>query len=319
MTKSSIAATLTAAFILCVAASSGNAQTQNVLLVPDSVNDRVSAFSAFDGSIVDLDFIVDTTNLDSPVNAIASGRGTIFVSEDDNGVFEYDSSGNLIGNFAGPDQGLGGVGGLETNGDSLFVVSSQGDDSIQEFNLVTGVQSTWATEDDTSALRGSNDILFRENDVLVSAFFSDNIERFDLDGNFLSTFVDGNGDDGIDFPLQIHEASNGDIFAAGLQAPGGIYQYDSDGDLIEFFDVDSVRGVHELDNGNLLFSSAGLGVVVLDLETGVQTEITRGVEIGAWQSIERVTITAVPEPSGVLLVTMVALPMIVRRKRRVGC
>lgn len=319
MTKSSIAATLTAAFILCVAASSGNAQTQNVLLVPDSVNDRVSAFSAFDGSIVDLDFIVDTTNLDSPVNAIASGRGTIFVSEDDNGVFEYDSSGNLIGNFAGPDQGLGGVGGLETNGDSLFVVSSQGDDSIQEFNLVTGVQSTWATEDDTSALRGSNDILFRENDVLVSAFFSDNIERFDLDGNFLSTFVDGNGDDGIDFPLQIHEASNGDIFAAGLQTPGGIYQYDSAGDLIEFFDVDSVRGVHELDNGNLLFSSAGLGVVVLDLETGVQTEITRGVEIGAWQSIERVTITAVPEPSGVLLVTMVALPMIVRRKRGVGC
>ena len=315
--------TLMAALMMFVAANSVHAQT--ILLVPASGNNRVSAFSAFDGSIIDLDFIADdavfaddgteitASTLDTPINAIASGRGTIFVSDQDEGVFEYDFNGNLIGNVAGPTQGIGQVQGIETRGDSLFANSAEGADSVQEFNLVTGAQSTWTTTN----LNGINDILFRENDVLISNFFSDNIERYDLDGNFLSTFVDGDPDDGIDFPLQIHEASNGDILAAGLSTPGGIYRYDSDdGTLIEFIDVGSVRGVHELENGNLLFSSAGLGVVVLDLETGAQTEITRGVEIGTWRSIEAVTI-AVPEPSGVLLVTIVALPaMLVRRKRQ---
>lgn len=299
---------------MCVVANSVEAQT--ILLVPDSENQRVSAFDAFDGSIIDLNFIPDdgaqggTSTLDSPFNAIGSGRGTIFVSDEDaDSIFEYGFDGNLIGTFAGPNEDIGGVRGIAINGDSLFVNSTQGDDKVEQFNIVTGEQSTWTT----SELASQQDILFRENDVLISNFFSDNIERYDLDGNFLSTFVDGDTN-GIDFPQQIHEASNGDIIVAGLSSPAGLYRYDSNGELLEFYDVGSVRGVYELGNGNILYSSLVSGIVSLDLTSGDSTQI---VNEGSYRYIEAVTV-AVPEPSGFLVIMMAFSGMFLRRKSKVG-
>ena len=294
---------------MCVVTTS--IQGQTVLLIPDSANSRVSAFSPVAGSMIDLNFIPDdgplgNSTLDDPRNAIGSGRGTIFVSDEDaDAVFEYGFDGNLIGTFADATQGLGGVRGIAVNGDSLYVNSTAGTDSVQEFNLVTGVQSTWTTTNLASQI----DIHFRDNDVLISNFFSDNVERYDLDGNFLSTFVDGNGTDGVDFPQQIHEASNGDILVAGLSTPEGIYRYDASGNLLSYTDVGSIRGLYELQNGNILFTSVAFGVVALEPSTGQLTQIASPGG-SSWQFIEAVT---VPEPTGFHLI-LIALPALYRRK-----
>lgn len=282
--------------------------SQTVLLIPDSVNSRVAAFSAFDGSVIDLNFISPDGTLDTPLNVIDSGRGTIFVSDDDF-IFEYGQDGNFIGTFAGPNQGLSNVTGIAVNGSSLFANVTGGPDSVQEFDLVTGVQSTWATEN----LNSIQDITFRSNDVLISNFFTDNVERYDLDGNFLSTFADGDGINSIDFPQQIHETANGDILVGGLLNPQGIYRYDSLGDLISVDDVGlGIRGVYELENGNILYSTV-LGVLSFDPTTDSSLLITNDLE-GVWGYIEPVTVS-VPEPTSFTLLLLGSPLLLLRRKR----
>lgn len=256
-----------------------------VLLIPDSFNDRVAAFSPVDGSVIDLNFIAADGILDQPFNAIDSGRGTIFISDDDC-IFEYGLDGKFISTFAGPDQGLGNVRGLTVQGDSLFVNVTQGADSVDEFNLITGVQSTWTTTN----LNSNQDITFRANDVLIGNFFTDNIERYDLDGNFLSTFHDSDGETSIDFPQQIIEASNGDVLIGGLVTPAGLYRFDADGNFISLssiFDL-GVRGVHELENGNFLIATS-LGVLTFNPVTNQSAVVTTDMD-GVWNFIEKVDV-----------------------------
>ena len=58
------------------------ATAQDVLLIPDGIDRHIFAFSPVDGAIIDLDFVpADPPHMMSPFNAVASGRGTIFVSD----------------------------------------------------------------------------------------------------------------------------------------------------------------------------------------------------------------------------------------------
>lgn len=304
------------AMILLVAIGlAATASAQTVLLIPDSTNDRVAAFSAADGSLINLDFIPsDPNNLSTPINAISSGRGTVFLSDQiEDAVFEYGLDGSFIGTIADATDGLDNVRGIEVFDNMLYVTvgSNAGglQDTIQRFDTNGGSQTTWATTNIDSPF----DILFRRTTSVTSALVAnidtDNIDEYDTSGNFFGTFHDSDGLTGIDFPEQLHEAANGDILAGGFSTPAGVYRYDSSGNQINYFDVGTgVRGVYELQNGNILWS-AGSGVFSLDPNTGQSDLIT---DDGSFRFIEAVVI---PEPCCSVLIWMVMLTVLGIRRR----
>ncbi len=291
------------------------AGAQTVLLIPDSTADRVAAFSPVDGSLIDLNFIpADPDNLSTPINAIESGRGTIFVSDQlDDAVREYAMDGSFLGTVVDATDGLDNIRGIEIYEGNLYVTVGGNTgglvDTIQRFDTNGGSQTTWATTNVDSPF----DILFRRTTsvptALVANIDTENIDEYDTSGSFLGTFVDSDGISGIDFPEQLHETVNGDILAGGFSPPAGIYRYDSLGNQTDYYDVGTgVRGVYELQNGNILWT-AGSGVFSLDPGTGVSQLIT---DDGSFRFIELAT---VPEPGcGLLICTAFVIALGIRRR-----
>jgi hypothetical protein len=275
---------------------------QSLLLVPDSTADQVSAFSPFDGSLVNLSFITNHGGLSTPINATDSGRGTVFLSDQvADAVFEYAFDGTFLGVVAdGPTNGLNNVRGITVHDGALYIANADApnNDTIVRIDLTTGMQTAWATGVDPF------DVYFRSGDVLVSDIGDDNIEAFDFSGAPLPPFHDSDGVTGIDFPEQIQETSAGDVLVGGFSPPDGVYTYDSTGTQVDYFAASGVRGVFELGNGNIMFTNSA-GVNILDVATGgVSTVAT-----GSYRFIELVTI---PEPasSGMLLL---GIPLLVCR------
>ncbi len=300
---------------LVVAGLSTAVGAQSVLLIPDSTADRVSAFSPVDGSIIDLNFIPpDPDNLSTPINAIRSPQGTIYVSDQlDDAVREYKLDGGFVGTVVDASNGLDNIRGIDFYEGNLYVTVGGNNgglgDTIQRFDANGGSQITWATTNIDSPF----DIIFRATTpvptALVANIDTENIDEYDTSGNFLGSFVDSDGVSGIDFPEQLHETANGDILAGGFSVPAGIYRYDSSGNQINYFDVGTgVRGVYELQNGNILWT-AGSGVFSLDPNTGQSLLIT---DDGSFRFIESVL---VPEPACGLLASMAFLVAFGIRRR----
>jgi len=90
------------------------------LLIPNSGRDQIWQVSAFDGSIISQNYIFDAA-LSTPNHAIASGRGTIFISDQIlDSVREYDLNANYLGDVAGAAQGLDNIRGIAVrNGEPL--------------------------------------------------------------------------------------------------------------------------------------------------------------------------------------------------------
>jgi hypothetical protein len=223
-----------------------------VLLIPDWTYDRVLAFDPYDGSYVE-EIIPSDGRLSSPKCAIPSTRGTIFVSDQvSDAVFEYDTDGNYITTIANlASSGIDNIRGITVYNEYLYVTVYQGShaETIQRFDLNGGSQLTWTS----SHINSPFDIHFRSNDALVTNADSDAIDRYDHSGTWLGTFVGT----GIQFPSQIYERSNGNLYITGTFSPAGIYEYDQNGALLNYYPIDrTMRGVYELGNGLLLFSSS---------------------------------------------------------------
>jgi len=224
----------------------------DVLLIPDWTYDRVLAFDPYDGSYIG-EIIPDDGRLSSPKSAIPSTRGTIFVSDQlEDAVFEYDTDGNYITTIVNQaSSGIDNIRGITVNNGYLYVTVYQGTyaDTIQRFDLNGGSQMTWTSTQIDSPF----DIHFRSNDALVTNADSDAIDQYNHNGNWLGTFVGT----GIEFPSQIYERSNGNLYVTGSFSPAGIYEYDQNGVQLNYYPIAlTMRGVYELGNGLILFTSS---------------------------------------------------------------
>lgn len=285
-----------------------SASAGGLLLIPDSGLDKVWAFDPFDGSVVNNNFIPDDGRMDLPLTPLDSGHGTILLSDQNaDAVFEYGYDGSYIRTIAdGPTNGLDNVRGIAVYNDQIYVCVDSGTtpDSIQRFDMDGSGQTTWAT-----GIGSGWFIKFRGSDALVSDSGDDNIERFDLDGNPLTPFHDSDGVVGIDFPQQLCERDNGNILAAGFSVPAGIYQYDSLGNELNYYDIDlAIRGLWELENGKFLFTG-GTRVGTYDPVSGEVVDIVNDLS----SSFRHIGYTPIPEPSGLLLLTAVGALALRRR------
>ena len=223
----------------------------DVLLIPDWTNDRVLGFDPYDGSYIG-EIIPDDGRLSSPKCAIPSSRGTIFVSDQiEDSVFEYDIDGNYITTIVNQaSSGIDNIRGITVYNSYLYVTVFQGSyaETIQRFDLNGGSQTTWTS----TQINSPFDIHLRSNDALVANANSDAIERYDHSGNWLGTFVGT----GIEWPSQIYECDNGNLYVTGSFSPAGIYKYDQNGNQLNYYPIArTMRGVHELGNGLLLFTT----------------------------------------------------------------
>ncbi len=274
------------ALFLAVAATAASA---DVLLIPDSAGDKIWAFDPVDGSVLSDDYIPADGNMIQPINIVDSGRGTFLVSDENaDAVLEYAITGEFIHVLAGPAQGLDALQGLTVYQGAAYV-GSRTAKAIFRIDLETMEVTPWAENAGTP-----RDIVFRGDDALVTnsdseANGGENIERYALDGTFLSTLHDSDGVTGIDFPQQLQVEDSGDVLAAGFSAPRGLYRYDGFGNEQEAFTniITSPRGIQRLGNGKLLYAG-GTRVMIYDPETGTEETVIneRGI---SFRYIERST------------------------------
>lgn len=235
---------------------------QSFLLIPDWTNDRVCALSPVDGSVINANFIPTNNQLlDSPKHALPTPTGTILVADQvKDAVHEFDGFGNYIRTIANlQNNQIDNIRGIAIRDGKLYVTVGSGthQNTVQRFNLDGTGQETFINQNLSSPFA----IYFRENDMLITNSSSHLIQRFDLSGAFLNTWVGAT----IRFPQQItRRRSNGNLLVAGFSSPAGIYEYDAAGNQVAYYAVSSgPRGAYELENGLILFTDAA-GVKVFD-------------------------------------------------------
>ena len=265
---------------------------QGFLLIPDSDDGVVGAYSPFDGSLSEENFLVGNTELSLPINAIDSGNGTILLSDQAfDRVYEYGFNGTFLGIALDEKTGINNVRGITLNngGDLLAAIGiGQFGETVQRFDLQGGQETVVA---------GVNpfDVLVRDNDILVSNIAGDEqVESYDFDGNLNFVF-----ESNIQFPEQICETANGQILVAGFDPPAGIYMYNSAGFQIDFWGVGPVRGVYQLGNGNILYTT-GNGVFSLNPNTDESETIVTG---GSYRFIEAIGVDDDDDGGGINVTT----------------
>jgi len=303
------------AFILGAIAFSLSTSTavQADLMVVDSLSDRVVLVNEFDGSIINTSFITDSTRFSTIVNAVSSGSNTVFISDQvANAVFEYSTSGAYLRTVVSSTaNGLSNIRGIAVRNDRLYVTVASGiyANTVQSFRLDGSDQQTFIS----AKLDSPYDVYFRGSDVLVSNSGSDDIERFDLNGNYLNTLVSSTGTGGVNFPQQIHERANGNLLVGGFSVSAGIYEYLSNGTQVNYYNLPGPRAAYELGNGKYLYS-AGTRLAVFDPVTLVSTDIINNLN-SSFRYIEK--LQAVPEPgSWLVLGSLGGLVAVCRRRVR---
>jgi hypothetical protein len=248
-----------------------------LLLVPDWTNDKVLAFDAVTGDLVDENFI-PTANpqLQSPKEALQSPWGTILVSDQlSDAVQEFDTSGTYLGVFApagGPNPSIldnvRGIAFRPNNNLLVTVASGANQNTIQQFDTGGVNIGTFI-----SGISSPFDIMYRMGNILVSGSSTPDINMYDTLGNFISTFYSGSQ---LTFAQQMLELSNGNVAVAGFSSPSGIVILSSTGTYITTLSgVSGNRSVYRLPNGNFLTTNS-TGIHEIDDTTGalVRTILT---------------------------------------------
>lgn len=282
---------------LLLASAALPAAAQDVLLIPDSDGDRVWAFSAADGQLIDDAFITDPGSADGvdifnrPLEVLLGSDGNLLISDQfADVVSEFAPDGSFIRVFS-----LGGVrdtdvmdnirGGhvltqgpnagdvLITNNGRLndLVISQK---NVKSFNADDGSEQDDFAFNRYGGIRGPFDVIEYNGEVLVADEGQDKIVRYTMDGKFNERFTSAFDVPQLDFPQQMAIASNGNLLVCSFSA-GVILEFDPAANLVGQYDpgtLELYRGIAELDNGNLLVTTTS-GVfevnragVVVDVE-----------------------------------------------------
>ncbi len=256
------------------------ASGQDVLLIPDSSGDRIWAFSAVDGGLIDDAFITDPGSVNGvdvfnrPLEVLVGSDGNLLVLDQfADVVSEFAPDGSFLGVFS-----LGGVrdtdvmdnirGGhvltagpyagdvLVTNLGRLndLVISQK---NVKRLGADDGGELGDFAFNRYGGIRGPFDVLEYNGEVLVADEGQDKIVRYTLEGKFNEQFVNRISLPQLDFPQQMSVSSAGTLLVCSF-SNGVILEFDPDANLIGQYDpgtLELYRGVVELDNGNLLVTT----------------------------------------------------------------
>ncbi|MEZ6317753.1 MAG: hypothetical protein R3B49_03215 [Phycisphaerales bacterium] len=284
------------------AAGGSTALAQDLMLIPDSVSDKVWAFSAADGSLVTDAYITDPgvqSGIDvfnRPIEVMVSATGTLLVTDQfADVVSEFTAEGAFVRVFSlGGTQNTtvmdnirgGHVLGAGPNAGDVLVCNAGGvnallvsQDNVKRLAQADGAEQTDFAFNRYGGVRGPFDAIEYGGEVLVSTDTQNAIDRFTLDGKFNERFASNFDYPQIDFPQQMAVAGNGNLLVCCFSS-GVILEFNPSGTLVGQYDPGTLslyRGIAELDNGNLLVTtSTGVyeitrtGLVVATEATGTE-------------------------------------------------
>ena len=287
------------------------------LLVPDSLNDRVLKLNAFDGSIVDANFITNTA-FATPIASIQVGS-QIWISDQLNDtVYRYSHTGSLLGTISGQ---LDNIRGINVVNGQVWVTNSGtangGQIGIYRYDFAGGLLGSFPL----GAGSGSTspwDVKQFGNEAYVTDSTSDDIDRYDFNGNYLGKFYDSNGTTDLNFPQQL-ATFNSQIMVSGFSLPDpGVYQFATNGTKVGFHRVSSnlgIRGVYQLGDGNII-ATGGTRLAKINTSGTTWTDsdiLNQTTPAASFRFVS--ALNPVPEPASVAALSLGAVALLRRRRK----
>lgn len=272
-----------------------------VVIMPDSTNNRVVSFDAFDGHVVNSNVFGGLSG--TPIHAMQVGS-EIWVSEQiGDRVSRWSSTGNPLGAITGT---LDNVRGMGRAGNTIYVTSvGTGNGApgrqVRMYDTTGGFLGSFLTP----ASSGFH-VFEHQGGLLVSSdAANDDIHRYSLAGADLGTFHNSTS---INFAEQMTYDPSGNILVAGFST-NSIHRVDpTTGGLLSSFAASGARGVYQLGNGNVLWSNSA-GAHIFNSATGGSTQIYTG----GGRFFDN--FSPVPEPASILGLGLAGAGLLRRRHR----
>lgn len=282
--------------------SLGAAQA-GTLAMPDSTNNRLVLFSDIDGSVLNTSLFALPAS-STPVHAISVGN-EIWISEQiGDRVGRWSASGTLLGQI----NGLDNVRGMALVGNTVYITNAgtangAPGNAVVMVDLSGNPLGNFSTA--TTAPSPFGVLAYQGGLLVSSSSANDDIHRYSLSGAAQGTFYNGTA---LNFGEQMDYALNGDLLVAGFSS-NNIVRFDATtGAILASYTAAGARGVSQLANGNILWTS-GSGAFVLDVTSGSSTQVYTG----GGRFLD--SITLVPEPA-TLLLWAAGLGLMAARMRR---
>jgi hypothetical protein len=294
--------------LLCVVCQTG-IHAQSFLMMPDSTNNRMVLFDPVTGSVVNNNYFALAGG--TTVHALQVGN-EIWVSEQlGDRVSRWSLTGTPLGAI-GPTYSGGGfdnIRGMGLVNNTVYVTNAgtaNGAPGVAVVLLDTAGNflSSFSTVGTAPSPFG---VLAFQGDILVSSASANNdIHRYTLAGSSVGAFHNSGT---LNFVEQLYRASNGDVLAATFSSNLVARLDSTNGNILNQFAASGARGVWELGNGNILWTS-GSGAFVYDGTSSTQ------VYTGGGRYIDLLTIAAVPEPGTIAMIGtgVLAGVLVIRRK-----
>lgn len=261
-----------AAVAAALCASSVVSAGGSYVMMADSTNNRVVLFDPFDGSLVNSSYFGFTSG-GTAVHAMQVG-GEIWISQQiGDRIDRFDLSGASLGAITG---GMDNIRGMGLVGNTVYVTNggaangSPGANSVVTFDTAGNNTGSFVT---TGAAPSPFGILAHQGGILISSSSGNSdVHRFSLAGSAVGVFHNSTS---LNFAEQMDTASNGDILVAGFSSNNVVRLDANSGALLSSFSASGARGVYQLGNGNVMWTS-GAGAFVFDINTGGNTQIYSG-------------------------------------------
>ncbi len=276
--------------------------------MPDSTNNRLVAFDPFNGAVLNSNMFALAAG--TPIHAMQVGN-EIWISEQiGDRISRWSFDGVSLGQIGGgAGGGLDNVRGMALLGGTVFLANSGTANGAPGASVVMfSTAGTPMGSFSTAGLAPSPfGLLGFQGGLLVSSdSANDDIHRFTLTGTSLGTFHNSTT---LNFVEQLTLAANGSVLAAGFTSNTIVTLDAATGAILSSFAASGARGVYQLGNGNILWTS-GAGAFVFNVATGSSSQVYTG-------GGRFLQFASVPEPSSLIaFVTGAGLLALLRSGRK---
>ncbi|MBV7267957.1 T9SS type A sorting domain-containing protein [Winogradskyella luteola] len=241
--------------------------SQERIAVAQSSRDVVILLDPNDGSLIDNDFIDLTAfGAGTPKDILQVSNELWITDQIEDRIDRFDLTGSYISTIDSS-VGLDNVRGLASVNGEVWVCNA-GTNNGAPGNAIIRFDTAGNLLGNFSTTNSPFDVVDTGTEAIIGFINTDSIERFDYSGNSLSVITTT-----VDFPQQIqYNETDVSIYVAAFSAPRGVYEFNiPSGNQDYYLDIGvSLRGIIELDNGNLL-ASGGSGLYTVNTTTNAFT------------------------------------------------
>jgi streptogramin lyase len=266
---------LTLSPLLATLALAGFSTAQQVVIATDDGTDTIVAFSPIDGSLYSSNLFPIPNTVQ--VSALAVGDQIWISEQNGDRVVRYDFCGNVLGTLGPtlPGGGLDNIRGMNFFGGKVYVTNDGTNNGATADSLVTfdpagnylGTIALSASPSPFSVLPFQGDML------VVSSSGPDRVHRYTLAGASLGTFNDSAS---LGFSHASALASDGNVWLSTFTTDTIVKLDAATGNVLLTLPADNARGIFELANGNLLWTTQYGGAFVYDMVTMSNSQVYAG-------------------------------------------